>query len=176
MRRVVDASRVRAFCAALGRVARRPSTLYLVGGSTAVVEGWRATTTDIDLRLEPDYDELVRAISSLKNELEVNVEFASPELFVPVADGWQDRSPWVATEGQLTVRHFDPTAQALAKLSRGHRQDLVDVVAMFERGLVSPGGLKMAFDSVVDQLYRYPALDEARYRSDVTAFLQGRKP
>ncbi len=32
------------------------------------------------------------------------------------------RSPWVAIEGQLTIRHYDPTAQALAKLSRGHHK------------------------------------------------------
>jgi hypothetical protein len=28
--------------------------VYLTGGSTAVIEGWRETTIDVDLRFEPD--------------------------------------------------------------------------------------------------------------------------
>lgn len=172
MRGVATADRVRAFLAALARSTRRPSTVYLVGGTTAVIEGWRESTVDIDLRLEPDHDELLRAIAKLKNELGINVELASPDLFVPVASGWPDRSPWVATEGSLTIRHFDLTAQALAKLERGHARDLADVGAMVERGLITRRGVLQAFEAIADQIYRYPALDERAFRSAVTRWAQ----
>jgi hypothetical protein len=60
MRPVVDEPRLREFARALGRVARHPTRLYLTGGASAVLEGWRASTVDIDVRFEPD-DDLLRA-------------------------------------------------------------------------------------------------------------------
>ena len=45
MRQPVDADRLRAFMKALAREARRPLQVYLVGGSTAVLEGWREGST-----------------------------------------------------------------------------------------------------------------------------------
>jgi hypothetical protein len=43
-----------------------------------------------------------------------------PDDFIPVPDGWQDRSAFIAQEGLLSFRHFDFVAQALAKIERGH--------------------------------------------------------
>ena len=37
----------------LGLLTRQPTTAYLVGGTTAVLEGWRQSTIDVDLRIEP---------------------------------------------------------------------------------------------------------------------------
>ncbi len=167
MRGVTTADRVRAFLVALGKAARRPATVYLVGGASAVVEGWRESTVDIDLRIEPELDELYRAVAELKNELNINVELASPDQFIPVADGWQERSPFVTSEGRLTIRHFDFVAQALAKISRGHDQDRGDVTAMLARGLVTRAQIADAFELVVPELYRYPALDPATFAASV---------
>jgi hypothetical protein len=38
-----------------------------------VIYGWRPSTIDINLRLEPERDELLRAIVELKERLSVNV-------------------------------------------------------------------------------------------------------
>ncbi len=123
MRRVVDAQRVRAFLTALGRRTTTPTTVYLTGGAIAVLHGWRSSTIDIDLKLQPDPEELYRAIRDLKEELEINVELASPDLFIPVADGWQDRSPWIGSFDAVEARHFDLVAQALApRTSTSRRQ------------------------------------------------------
>ncbi len=46
MRPPVDADRVRALARELSHVAREPTTLYLTGGATGVIEGWRASTVD----------------------------------------------------------------------------------------------------------------------------------
>ena len=35
---------------ALAEAARRPLQVYLVGGATAVLEGWREATIDVDLK------------------------------------------------------------------------------------------------------------------------------
>jgi hypothetical protein len=66
---------------ALGRAARRPGRVYLTGGATAVLDGWRESTIDIDIKLVPDDDALLRAIPELKESLQVNVELAAPASF-----------------------------------------------------------------------------------------------
>jgi hypothetical protein len=167
MRRRTDADALRRFLRELGRAARRPATVYLVGGATAVLEGWRPTTIDIDIRLEPEHDELLRALPELKERLELNVELASPLDFLPEPPGWRDRSPFVMQEGPLTIRHLDHAMQALAKLERGFDQDIRDVEAMVERGLVDPATLRAALAAIEPELYRFPTVDGKALRAAV---------
>jgi hypothetical protein len=169
MRGVADAERVRAFLRALGRAADVPARVFLTGGATAVLLGWRPTTIDVDLKLVPESDTLLRAIARLKDELAVNVELAAPSDFIPEVPGWEERSLFVADEGRLAVYHYDPYAQALAKIERGHAQDVADVRAMMETGLVAGGRLLELFSRIEPNLYRYPALDPRTFRSAVEA-------
>jgi len=172
MRRAADADAVRAFVAELGRSATGAATLYLVGGATAVMEGWRSTTLDVDMVLEPELDELLRQIPTLKERLHINVEFASPLDFLPELPGWRERSPFVSQEGALTVRHLDPYSQVLAKLERGIDHDLSDVAAMISRGLVDPATLLDLFSSIEPQLYRFPTVDGKVLREAVMAVMR----
>ncbi len=142
-------------------MSREATTIYLVGGATAVLEGWRSTTIDVDLRIEPESDQLLRAIPDLKERLGINVELASPLDFLPELPGWRDRSPFVSQEGALTVRHFDLYSQAMSKTERAFDQDVRDVAAMIERGLVGPVELRRLFDAIEPLLYRFPAVDPA---------------
>ncbi|HMM35231.1 MAG TPA: hypothetical protein PKA62_10935 [Thermoanaerobaculia bacterium] len=174
MRRDLDAERLRAFLKALGESARGEATVYLTGGATALLIGWRSTTVDVDLKLEPDRDEILRAIPRLKEELETNVELASPDGFLPELPGWRDRSPFVAREGLVTFRHYDFYAQALAKVERGHARDLADVAAMLDRGLVLPARLRELHAAIEPLLYRFPAVDPPTLRSALEAALAGR--
>jgi hypothetical protein len=167
MRRSTDANRLRSFIRELGRATATPATVYLVGGATAVLEGWRPTTLDVDLRIEPEDDALLRALPGLKERLAVNVELASPLDFLPELPGWRDRSRFVSQEGSLTIRHFDAYSQALAKLERGFDQDLSDVEAMIERGLVDAAELSRLFAMIEDELYRFPAVDRATLAAKV---------
>jgi hypothetical protein len=167
MRALADADRIRRFMRALGGAADAPARVYFTGGATAVLTGWRESTIDVDIRIEPDRDAIFRAIARLKDELEINVELASPADFIPVKAGWEDRSPFVAAEGRLTFLHFDLYAQALAKVSRGHTQDLADVGEMIRRGLVDPSKAVSYFEAIEPRLYRYPALDPKTFRTAV---------
>jgi hypothetical protein len=168
-----DATAIRRFLRELGRLAREPATIYLVGGATAVLEGWRPTTIDIDLRIEPEADDLLRLLPELKDRLEINVELASPLDFLPAPAGWRDRSPFVAQEGPLTIRHMDPVLQSLAKLERGFDQDLRDVAAMLDRGLVEPGALTATLEEIEPELFRFPAVDANELRAAVRRALPG---
>jgi hypothetical protein len=153
--------------AKLGAAASNEAVCYLVGGATAVLLGWRATTIDVDLKLEPELDEVLRALPSIKNTLSMNVELASPADFIPLPEGWRERSPSVGREGRLDFRHFDLYSQALAKLERGHGQDLEDVTAMLDRGLIEPGRLHSFFKEIEAELYRFPAIDPADFAGRV---------
>jgi hypothetical protein len=167
MRRPVDAERIRAFLRALGSEADRAGRLYLTGGATAVLEGWRASTIDLDVKIEPESDRLLRAIVRLKEQLEVNVELAAPDQFIPELPGWRERSAFVVREGRLDIHHYDLYAQALAKIERGHVQDLADVEAMLSRGLVDRAELRRLFAEIEPLLFRFPAIDARAFRRAV---------
>jgi hypothetical protein len=159
MRREADAARTRAFLAELSRHTREPTTLYLVGGATAVLEGWRSTTIDVDLLIEPERDELLRALPEIKDRLMINVELASPLDFLPELPGWRERSQFVDQLGALTVRHFDFYAQALAKMERDLGPDTADVQAMIRFGRVEPPRLRELFEAIAPELHRFPTVD-----------------
>lgn len=148
----------------LSRGAREDARVYLVGGATAVLYGWRATTLDVDLKLIPECDDILKAIPQLKERLHMNVELAAPLDFIPVVDSWQDRSPFVVRHGRVAYHHFDLDAQALAKIERDHSQDRGDVAAMFARGLVTSETLSAYYAAIEPQLYRYPALDPPSFK------------
>jgi uncharacterized nucleotidyltransferase DUF6036 len=171
MRRLADADRIRALMRGLCRAATEPGQVFIAGGATAVLLGWRETTVDVDLKLVPDSDTVLRAIPALKESLEVNVELATPDDFIPVPPQWNERSPFIVQEGPLTFRHFDLASQALAKIERGHAQDMKDVAEMLARGLVSPARLRADFEVITPLLYRYPALDAAAFRRALDAAL-----
>jgi hypothetical protein len=159
MRPPVDAARLRDLAEALGATPGPPVRLYLTGGATALIEGWRATTVDVDVRFEPEDEAMLRALPALKERLAINIELASPPDFVPELPGWIERSPFLYYAGRLAVHHFDPYSQALSKVERGFTQDLEDVRQMVARGLVDPVRLRELFADVREQLYRYPSID-----------------
>jgi len=171
VRELADAERIRRFMQALGRAAARDGDCYLAGGATAVLIGWRSTPIDVDLRLEPEQDEVLRALPRLKEELTINVELASPADFMPLPRAWRERSPLVEREGRLSFRHFDLYSQALAKLQRGHARDLEDVGEMLARGLVETAPLRACFEEIEPDLYRFPAVDPAGFRRRLEEFL-----
>lgn len=167
MREPVDAARLRRVMEAFARAAGGALRIYLVGGTTAVLVGWRASTIDVDLVMRPEDDALLRAIPALKESLRVNVELASPADFIPVPAGWEERSPFVARIGRVDYFHFDLSAQALAKLERGHERDLADVREMLDRGLVDRTRLLDYFARIEPELYRYPAVHPPTFRRGV---------
>jgi uncharacterized nucleotidyltransferase DUF6036 len=167
MRCLVDAGRLHRFMQALGKEARTESRVYLTGGASAVLLAWRGSTIDVDIKIEPELDEVLRAIPSLKDKLEVNVELASPGDFIPELPGWRDRSPFIVHEGNLFFHHYDFYAQALSKLERRHTRDIDDVIQMHARQLIDPQHLRELFAVIEPQLFRYPAIDPRSFRAAV---------
>ena len=164
MRANVDSLNLRTFMRELASLSRAEGRVYLTGGATAVLLNWRATTVDVDLKIIPDSGPVLTAIRDLKEKLNINVEFASPDDFIPALPGWQERSRFIVREHALDYYHYDFYAQCLAKIERGHRKDLADVASMLGSGLVEPAKLRSLFDRIEPELLRYPAIDPADFR------------
>ena len=154
---------------ALARHATAEVDVFLVGGTSAVLVGWRTTTIEVDLVMRPESDAMLRAIPMLKEQLHLNVELASPDQFIPVPPGWEQRSPLVTRIGRVTFRHYDFVAQALAKIERGHARDLADVEAMQAHGLIGAAEVRAQFARMEPELFRFPAIDPPSYRRAVDA-------
>jgi hypothetical protein len=160
---------------ALSEETERETRLYFTGGASAVLFGWRAATIDVDMKIEPEADRILRAIPALKENLELNVELASPADFIPEVPGWAERSRFIGKQGRLSFFHYDFYSQALAKIERGHAQDRDDVQEMLRRGLVEPARALEYFDEIEPELYRYPAIDPASFRRAVQEAMQDQR-
>lgn len=176
MRSRADVERVESFMRGLGERARVEATVYLTGGATAVLLGWRESTIDVDLRIQPDDDRLLRLLPALKEELQVNLELASPSDFIPALPGWETRSLFVVRHGSVNFYHYDLYAQALSKVERGHDQDRQDVSEMVRRDLIRPELALELFKEIEPELYRYPAIDPPTFRAKVEAVFRAGPP
>jgi hypothetical protein len=172
MREPVNSTRVRQFMRDLAFRSQGAGRVYLTGGASAVLLEWRDTTVDIDIKILPEDDRVLRVLPELKEKLGINVELAAPSDFIPPLPGWEERSPFIQREGTLSFHHYDFYAQCLAKIERGHRKDEMDVKRMISSGLVRPERLRELFEAIESDLYRYPAIDPVSFRQAVMQHLQ----
>jgi hypothetical protein len=124
VRELANSSRIEEFMRELGRAVQVEGRVYLTGGATAVLYGWRETTIDVDIKLIPDRDEILREIPRLKEKLSLNVELAAPSDFIPLPSGWEDRSPLIHREGSSPFIISTP-------LPKPFRRPSVDMIRTF---------------------------------------------
>jgi hypothetical protein len=152
---------------------RSPGKIYFKGGATALLLGFREQTIDVDIKLDPEPEGVFEAIAQLKNRLDLNVELASPDDFIPATPDWREKSPLIASVGKVQFFHYDLTPQALAKLERGNERDMEDARSLVHGGYVTVEGLIRKFAQIEPQLLRYPAIDAGDFRKKVEDFLKG---
>jgi hypothetical protein len=99
---------LRAFMKELARTApaRKSYRVYFVGGVTAVDSGWRQSTIDVDLTSNDDA--VFRDVQNIKERLQMNIEFARPEDFVPPLDASDDRHLFIETRNFVRSGMVDP--------------------------------------------------------------------
>ncbi len=173
MRELADRRRIERLMATLGRSAEPGTRVHLVGGTTAVLVGWRDSTVDVDLVPVTGGETLLRALPDLKESLQINVELASPLDFIPVEPGWEERGLYITTEGAASFYHFDLVSQALAKAERNHSRDREDVHALLESKLIDAREVRDTFERIEPDLYRFPAIDPATFRRSVFELFPG---
>lgn len=145
---------------------------FLVGGSTAILEAWRAASIDVGLHVSDD--QLLRDIQRIKEQLDINVELVRPEDFVPPLGGTPRRHVFLERIRRVDWFHYDPYAQVLAKLARGFERDLEDARSFVAGGLVEPGRLVELVSRIPDASYRrYPQYTRSALESAVRIGLEG---
>lgn len=141
MRQRTDRASLNRFLRELGRRLRRPVRLYLVGGSVLIDLGLRDWTLDVDYVADADdpavLAELEQAIRLLKDELNINVEPASPADFLPIPPSVLGRSRFVVQYGRVGVYYYHLPSLVIAKVARGFEQDLADAEWLLRTGEVA---------------------------------------
>ncbi len=107
--------------------------------------------------------------------IDINVELASPDQFIPAVPGWRERSLSIARHGQIEFFHYDPYGQTLSKLQRRHDRDIQDARSFLRDGLIDVARLLEMFEQIEPELIRYPAVDAASFRSAVLEFCDENK-
>ena len=173
MRGLASKDKILEFMRLFGRAAGKIATeVYFTGGSTAVLMGWRETTIDIDIKFDPESDEIYRSIPKIKEDMQINVELAAPPDFIPEVPGWRNRCRFIETVGKVSFFHYDPYSQALAKIERAHVQDRLDVRSMIEGGLIDLSKLADMFEKIRPNLNKYPAIDVENFVSNLEEVLR----
>jgi hypothetical protein len=167
MRESLTAKTLETFMTALAQNSKVAARVYVVGGASAVLLGWREATIDLDIKIIPESDEILRTIPRLKETLKINVELASPDDFIPPLPGWQERSRFIQQVGRLSFYHYDFYAQDLAKLERRHELDLKDIANLFESRLIEANKLLELYSAIESELHRYLQVDAKSFRAAV---------
>jgi hypothetical protein len=175
MRPSVDKTAIESFLQQLGRTFRKPGRLYLVGGAALVHAGVRpGFTQDIDIQVSgANEGELIVAIQRLIQQLQINVEFASPADFIPLPSQWEMHAQYVGRYGVVDVFYFDFYSIALSKIERGNSRDIADVELLVQQGIITLNELDAAYREVLAQLGqgRYPRITPQRFSERYTAVL-----
>ena len=145
--------------------------VYLVGGGTAVYRGWRASSIDVDLYSADGV--VFKDIQAIKERLNINIEFARPEDFVPPLRGSSGRHVLIETRATISFYHYDPYAQVFSKVVRGFERDLDDARQFVSHGMVDPQKLKSLVEAVPDSAYaRYPNLTRTAVEAAIDDFVR----
>jgi len=165
---LVDARTLETFLQRLGQCFHRQAALYLVGGTSLLLAAGKTSTFDIDVQFQTEnqhHPEFIRCLRTVSRELGIPVELASPEQFIPLPAGFQDRRQFVGRYGSLDVFHFDFYSIALAKVHRGNEKDFDDVVRMVQTSLISVIALESYLEQILPEYESYqPSADPATFR------------
>lgn len=146
--------------------------VYLVGGGTAVLEGWRASSVDVDLHAPRD--DIFRDVQAIKERLHLNIDLVRPEHFVPPLKGSADRHVFIETVGRVSFYHYDPCAQLLSKIVRGFERDLADARSFIKSGMVNAEQFRRLVRAIPDEAWsKYPRHSPPAVRQAVDEFLAG---
>lgn len=106
--------------------------------------------------------------------LQLNIEFARPEDFVPPLGGSEDRHVFIETVGKVSFYHYDPYAQLLSKVIRGFNRDMQDAKGFLDSGMVDAERFRFLVNAIPEAAYaKYPALSRHAVLEAVEGFLSG---
>ncbi|GAC1361812.1 MAG: hypothetical protein NVS2B12_05900 [Ktedonobacteraceae bacterium] len=167
MRPSVDKKAIESFLQQLGRTFRKAGRLYLVGGAALVHAGVRpGFTQDIDIQVGgANEGDLIISIQRLIQQMQINIEFASPQDFIPLPTQWEANAQYIGRYGQIEVFYFDFYSIALSKIERATTRDIEDVKLLVQQKRIALDELDTSYQEVLAQLGKghYPKITPERF-------------
>jgi len=161
----ITAQALQDFLEQLGRCYRHSGRIFLVGGSSLILVAAKVSTLDIDLQFDipGEYHEaFIRCLRQISRQHKLPIEQVSPDQFIPLPRGYQNRHQFIGRYGSLDVFHFDFYSVALSKLHRGNEKDFADVIQMVSQGLITLVWLREQFQEVLPQLESFDISTDAK--------------
>jgi hypothetical protein len=127
------------FLTRLGATYQSPAILYLLGGSALCLLGSPRRTEDIDYTFalpEEQLKDLEATIQQLADEMELELELAPIDEFIPLPLDADKRHQSIGRYGNLRVYTYDPYSIALSKIARGFDADLEDILFLLNKDLI----------------------------------------
>ncbi len=141
-RPIVHTETLERFLADLDRGFDGQASVFLIGETAQVMEGWRFWTTQIEISAEVavgEGAELEALAQDLADALNVPLIYESPGDLIPLPDGYEDRAIPVDTfNGEsISVYHFDPYSVAYRFIARGDEPDYHIVLMLLDKGVIT---------------------------------------
>ena len=152
---------MKTFMFRLGATAPAEGRAYLSGAGSLYVFGLPSSSRVVGLSFVPDQAGLREEAAAIAAEAGLLVSFRAPDQDFPVARGWEDRSPLIDREERLSFHHFDPVAQALARLGRDGEDGFAVAREMIAAGEIAAVDLRVGLTLIEADLVRYPAIAAA---------------
>jgi Nucleotidyltransferase of unknown function (DUF6036) len=161
MRQNVTMADIEKFLNALGKAYRQAGRSYLAGGAALIHMGLRSgSTLDINVVIEAsNEDKMITAIRRLVEQMQINIEFASPADFIPIPSQWAAHAKFIGRYGKIDAFYFDLYSLALSKIARRSDRDLVDVKLLIQQQFITLDELDAAYQEVLPRMGKRPYIN-----------------
>jgi hypothetical protein len=146
--------------------------VYFAGGATAVLKDIRKSTIDVDVKFEPEHNQIFSAIKTLKESLNMNIELASPFDFIPELPSWKERCEFIVTVKKVHYFHLDPYAQVIAKVLRGFDRDIIDAEGFYKVFNCKGDTLLKLFEKIKNEFIKRPSVDIDSLETKIIEFVK----
>ena len=136
------------------RKVQRPARLYLVAGTSQLLEGWSERVPRFELASEPaDATQLGRLARDAAASMGADLAWESPADVIPLPAGHERRArpvtPSALRSSLLDLWHFDPYSVVLRLIARGDEPDYRVALKYLEHDWVTFDGLEALLDDVL---------------------------
>lgn len=168
MRLNSDKNRILLLMDEIGQNINEKINIYFTGGVSAVLLDIREMTIDVDIKFEPDIYKMYEVIKVLKESININIELASPDNFIPELPEWRDRSLFINQVKKASFYHYDFYSQIIAKIQRNWKQDWNDAKGFAKQ--INPAFLEKLFIGIKNEFIKFPSIDVKNLEKRIILF------
>ncbi len=164
----------------------RPGSLFLIGETSQVLEGWRERADEFTYtaKVAPgDREFFDNAIQKIAKEMDVEINEEHPATLIPLPKGYEDRAIRVnenilnpqgdLANAALEIFHFDPYSVSFRYISRGDEPDYHIALYYLQHGWVTVEKMETLLENLLPEFsLKTIAQDPAEFRRKYKGLLQ----